>query len=772
MSLKFGPALAAALCALALVKPFDEASAQAIPEPVSQAAQKIEPYVRPAPSGAPNIVLVLLDDVGFGAASTFGGVAQTPTLSALAKDGLRYNRFHTAAICSPTRAALMTGRNPHETGIGAVMNTSDSRPGYSGFQTKETATIAEILRQNGYATGAFGKWHQVPDWEASQAGPFDRWPTGEGFEKFYGFIGGETDQFEPTLYDGTTPIMRPPGDHYHLTEDLVDQTIKWIRNVRATSPEKPFFAYIPTGGTHAPIQAPKEYIARYRGKFDQGWDKLREETFAREKRLGVIPADAKLSPRPSALPAWNSLSADQKRVASRMMESYAGFLAHTDDQIGRVVQELKASGQYDNTLFIYIVGDNGASPEGGLNGSLNYMGHLQGLAESQEQDAKRIDQIGGRDSYTHYNVGWAWAMDAPFQWTKTVASHLGGTRNPMVITWPKRIKDKGGLRSQFGYVSDVTPTILEVTGIKAPDTVNGVKQEPITGISLAYTFDNKRAPERHTKQYFEVMGNRAIYSNGWMASARHVRVPWNASADAAPHPTSVENDVWELYDLRSDFSQANDLAKQYPDKLNALKEEFMQEAAANNVLPLSGTIFSKAGLPDPSEGRTEATYYSGTTGVAESALPHMANRSWTWEAVVTTKANARGVIAALGGKEAGLSFYVDEEHRPTFVYRLFDLKAAKLTGPGALSAGTHTLKVSFDYHGPGYGKGGDLSLSVDGKSVASDVLPASPPIMFSISETFAVGVDTGSPSGDYPKSAPIGFGISNADIDRVTITTH
>lgn len=719
-----------------------------------------------APAGAPNVVLVLLDDVGFGASSTFGGPAVTPTLDELAKDGLRYNRFHTTAICSPTRASLLTGRNAHATGIGAVMNTADARPGYNGFHTKDTATIAEILRQNGYSTAVFGKWHQTPDWEASQSGPFDRWPTGEGFEKFYGFQGGETDQFNPTLYDGTTPVMRPEGDDYHLTNDIVDKSIDWLRAQNSVTPDKPFFLYVPTGATHAPVQVPQEYIERYRGKFSQGWDKIREEILARQIKLGVVPKGTKLTPRPESLPAWDSLTPEQQNFASRQMEAYVAFLAHTDDQIGRLVDELKRSGKYENTLFVYIVGDNGASAEGGLGGSLNYMGQLQGVPEPEAGKFAGIDRIGTADAYAHVNSAWAWAMSTPFQWTKTVASHLGGTRNGMVLTWPAKIKKSAGeVRSQFGHVNDIVPTILEAAGIEAPEEVNGVRQKPINGTSLVYSFDAPKAPERHRTQYFEVFGHRAIYHDGWMASAFHDRLPWEAGFDNRNKP--FEEDEWELYDLRTDFSQAYNLADKHPEKVEELKAVFMQEAAANNVLPLAEQQMV-SGLPDLAEGKTRVTYLEGTIGVPEHAVPHMRNRSWSLQSDVEVTNASRGVIATIGGSPAGWSLYLDAERQPSFTYRVFDLKTVDLKGP-ALAAGKANLRVNFDYDGEGYGKGGKLTLFLNGKEVASDTVSATPPAFFSINETFDVGIDTGSPAGKYPADAPLGYRFENGKIEQVTI---
>lgn len=734
--------------------------------PPSNATPSAPEYVRQAPKGAPNIVLILLDDVGFGAASTFGGPAQTTTLDKLAREGLRYNRFHTTAICSPTRASLLTGRNPHVTGIGSVMNSADGRPGYSGFQDKDTATIAKILRDIGYATAAFGKWHQTPDWELSQAGPFERWPTGEGFDTFYGFQGGETDQFNPTLYQGTKPVMRPAGEKYHLTEDLAAHAVDWLQTVRTSAPGRPFFLYFSTGGVHAPIQVPKEWAEKYRGKFDQGWDKLREEVFARQKRLGVIPANTKLTPRPSELQAWDSLTPEQKRFSSRLMEAYAAFLAHTDAQVGKLVDTLKANGEFDNTLFVYVVGDNGASAEGGLEGSLDYMGRLTGVSPPPGAKAfAREDEIGGPTTYAHINSAWAWASDAPFQWTKTVASHLGGTRNAMVLSWPARIQRKGGIRSQFGHVNDIVPTMLEATGIAMPAQVDGVPQKPLNGVSLAYTFNNPKAPERHTTQYFEVFGNRSIYHDGWMASAFHGRYPWMAYM---PKDRPFDQDKWELYDLRSDFSQANDLAAKNPKKLEELKALFMAEAAANRMLPLGGQVLDKGKLPDPSHGRQSAAYRQGDIGVPEVSLPRMFSKSWTLQTTFDTADRARGVVAALGGTDAGMALYLDEGGRPQFTYRLYDVKTVDLRGAAPLAPGRHQVQVDFDYAGGGYGKGGTLRMTVDGRPADTDTIPASP-VMFSIHETFGVGLDTGAPVGRYPAEAPLGYPIEGAKIDTVNI---
>ncbi|NSX18147.1 arylsulfatase, partial [Cupriavidus taiwanensis] len=725
------------------------------------------PYQQKAPPNAPNVVIVLLDDVGFGATSTFGGPVETPVLEALAHEGLRYNNFHTTAICSPTRASLLTGRNPHATGIGAVANVPDERPGYSGFHTKDTATIAEVLRQNGYNTAAFGKWHQTPDWELSPSGPFDRWPTGEGFERFYGFQGGETDQYEPSLYDGTTPVMRPAGRGYHLTEDLAGKAIDWLRVQHAVTPDKPVFLYFAPGAAHAPLQAPKAWIERYRGKFDQGWDQLREEIFARQKARGVIPANTQLTARMPDLPAWDTLSPEQKRVASRLMEVYAGFLAHTDAQVGRLVDALKASGQFDNTMFFYIVGDNGASSEGGLLGSANYFAPVQGLPESDAMRLAQLDALGGPGTYPHFPAGWAWALDTPFKWTKAVASHLGGTRNPMVVAWPKGMAQRGALRSQFGHVNDIVPTILEAAKIPAPAVVNGIAQKPVDGTSLLYSFADATAPTRHTTQYFEVFGHRALYQDGWMASAFHSRRPWTV-IDYSKKP--FEDDQWELYDLTTDFSQAHDLAQQKPARLAAMKERFLREAARNQVLPLRNMAPGDArALPSLAAGRTSMTFLPGSVGVPESALPKTYNRSWSVTATVDAGEQARGVIAALGGHSAGWSLYLDGQGHPVFTYRLFDLKTVTLRGAAPLAPGHHELRFDFTYDGGGYARGAEVQLLVDGKPAGKDRLPASPPGFYTIDETFDVGIDHGSAAGDYPADAAPGYAFGGGRIGKVSI---
>jgi arylsulfatase len=701
-----------------------------------------------APAGAPNVVVILLDDVGFGAAATFGGLIPTPALDGVARDGLRYNRFHTTGICSPTRASLLTGRNPHAANVGSVMNTATNYEGYRGMLGKNTATVAEILKQNGYRTSAWGKWHLIPDREASPAGPFDRWPTGVGFEKFYGFLGGETDQFEPTLIEGTTPVERPQRPGYHLNADLADQAIAWMGMQKVVDPKRPFFVYFAPGGAHAPLQAPAQWIAKFKGKFDQGWDKTREEIFARQQKLGVIPRNAVLTPRPAALPAWDSLTADQKRVAARLMEIYAAFLADTDDQVGRLVTALKQMGQYDNTLFMYVVGDNGASAEGGLQGSSNYMGDIQGLSGGLATMLSQLDKLGGPSTYAHYPAGWAWAMNTPFQWTKQVASHLGGIRNPMVVSWPARIKNKGGLRQQFSHVNDIAPTILEAAGIPFPSIVNGVPQRPVDGVSLAYTFDHEATPDRHHTQYFEVFANRAIYHDGWIASARRQRLPWDLTGRASNR--GFDKDTWELYRLADDFSQARDVAAQHPEKLRELQDLFWVEAAKNNLLPLHIPTEQNVRPPSLTAGRSSFTYYPGTVGIPESIAPNTRNSSHSIVASINVpKGGARGVIATMGGRSAGWSLYVNQAGQPVYTYKLFDIEEISIVGREALPEGAVSVSYEFTRAGNSPVAGGIGRLIVNGKEVGQAKIARTSPIFYTIDETFDIGKDTGSAAGQY-----------------------
>ena len=721
-----------------------------------------------APAGAPNVVVVLLDDVGFGATQTFGGPVRTPALESLAQEGLRYNRFHTTAICSPTRASLLTGRDPHAANVGAVLNSSSALPGYQGLLRAETATIAEILRQRGYSTGAFGKWHLTQTWEASRAGPFDRWPTGVGFDKFYGFLGGETDQYEPTLYEGTTPVHRPAGDDYHVTEDLVDQAIDWVDGVQSLDADKPFFLYLAPGAVHAPLQVAKSWIDGYDGEFEAGWDAMREAIVARQKALGVVPEDTALTPRPETLPAWDSLSADQKQVAARLMQTFAGFLEHTDVQVGRLVDALKQRGEFDNTLFIYIAGDNGSSAEGGLAGSINYLGSLQGLPETLEQQLAALDEMGNANTFPQYPAGWAWALTSPFQWVKQVASHLGGSRVGAVISWPAVIGEQaGGLRSQFAHVNDIAPTILDALDIPAPETVNGVEQLPMDGSSLLPSLTNADAAEHHPTQFFEVHGNRGIYHQGWMASAFHQRLPWTVGGVITPTP--MEADSWELYNLEEDYSQSRNLAEQHPQKLAELKALFHARAEQLGILPLRSSLDTMQSHPVPhlGEGRDTFVYRAGAMGIPEAQAPNMKNRSWSLTAQIRGE-QPQGVLATIGGTVGGWALFLDEQSRPVFHYRTFERDAITLRGEQPLR-GEQQVSVNFDYDCGGYARGGELGLRVDGESVDSGRIEVTPPAYFSIDETFDIGVDSGSPAGHYPADSSLGYAFQGGEIDTVTI---
>lgn len=721
-----------------------------------------------APEGAPNVVVVLLDDVGFGATEAFGGPVQTPALSALADEGLRYNRFHTTAICSPTRAALLTGRDAHAANVGAVLNSSSALPGYQGLLREETATIAAILRQHGYSTGAFGKWHLTQTWEASQAGPFDRWPTGVGFDKFYGFMGGETDQYEPTLYEGTTPVHRPAGDDYHVTEDIVDQAIDWMDAVQSLDAGRPFFLYLAPGAVHAPLQVAQSWIDQYDGQFEAGWDAMRETILARQKQLGVVPADTRLNPRPDTLPAWDSLSDEQRQVAARLMQTFAGFLEHTDVQVGRLVEALKARGEFDNTLFVYIAGDNGSSAEGGLAGSINYLGSLQGLPETLDQQLDALERIGGKDTFPQYPAGWAWALTSPFQWVKQVASHLGGSRVGTVISWPAVIGEQaGGLRSQFSHVNDIAPTILDALDIPLPETVNGVAQRPMDGSSLLSSLRDPEAPEHHPTQFFEVHGNRGIYHEGWMASAFHQRLPWTVGG--VIRPTPMEADTWELYHLEADYSQSRNLADSHPEKLAELKQRFHARAEELGILPLRSSLDTMQSHPVPhlGEGRDTFVYRAGTVGIPEAQAPNLKNRSWSVLAELRGE-QPRGVLATLGGTVGGWSLFLDAQSRPVFHYRVFERGELTLRGEQPLD-GDPQVAVHFDYDGGGYARGGEFRLEVDGEVVDRGRIEVTPPAYFSIDETFDIGVDTGSPAGHYPAESDLGYAFQGGEIETVTV---
>jgi arylsulfatase len=712
-----------------------------------------------APKGAPNVLLIMTDDVGFGASSTFGGPINTPNFQRLADTGLRYNTFHTTALCSPSRASLITGRNHHSVASGVITEMATGFPGYNSLVPKSAGSVGAVLKGNGYNTSWFGKMHNIPDWMSSQAGPFDLWPNGLGFEYFYGFIGGDSDQWHPALFENTTPIEPYLGKpDYILDRDLADKAINYIRMQHALAPTKPWLVYYATGTAHAPHHAPKDWIAKYKGKFDQGWDKLREETFARQLKLGVVPEGTKLTTRPEQIPAWDSLEPDRKRVYSRMMEVYAGALSHADNQIGRLLDELEQSGQRDNTLIIFIMGDNGASPEGTLQGTTNEVAANQGVPESLPYLVSMIDELGGPLTYNHYAVGWAHAMDTPMQWTKQVASHFGGTRNGMVMSWPAKIKDKGGLRSQFCHLIDIVPTIYEAAGITPPDVLDGVEQKPIEGTSLAYTFDDAKAPTRHPVQYFELVGNRAIYDNGWMASTTPLRLPWMTGAEVNP-----DDFQWELYNVNEDFSQANNLADKHPDKLKELQAAFDVAAKKYNVYPLDSSFvarFNPSIRPSLSRGRTQFVYYPGMVRIPEGSAPDFKNKSWTVAAEVNIPAKgASGVLATIGGRFGGWSLWLDES-KPHFAYAVSNQKEFKfrVASKEALGPGNHVVRVAFRYEGGGVGKGAIATLFVDEKPVAESPIPRSVPARFSLDETFDVGADTGTPVvEDYADKMPYEF---------------
>jgi arylsulfatase len=720
-----------------------------------------------APAGAPNVLLVLLDDTGFGHAGTFGGAVATPTMDRLAKEGLRYNTFHTTALCSPTRGALLTGRNHHSIGTGVIIEMGTGFPGYTGVVPNSTVGLPEILRQNGYATAAFGKWHNTPDNEISPAGPFDRWPTGKtwGFEYFYGFMNGETHQYYPVLYRNTTPIPPPrsPEDGYHLTEDLVDQTVAWLDQVKATNPQKPWFVYFSTGAIHGPHHTPKAHREKYKGKFDAGWDKYREETFARQKALGVIPATAKLTPRPAEIPAWDAQSEAAKRVFRRLMENYSGFLDHTDEQVGRLIAAIESSGQLDNTLVIYIVGDNGASGEGGLEGTVNEVASLNGIQLGLKGLEDKFDELGGPQTEPHVPVGWAWAADTPFRWTKQVATHFGGTRNPLIVRWPKGIRAKGELRSQFHHVIDIAPTVLQAAGIREPKVVNGVPQKPIEGVSMRYTFDDGKAKSRRTVQYFEMLGNRGVYKDGWMAVARHGRLPWETAGGGGP----FEQDQWELYNLANDFTQADDLAAKNPAKVTELQAAFLVEAKKYNVLPLDDRMaerFDATLRPNPLAGLKRFTYGPGVANISESAILNTHNVPFSVTAEVEAGASGTdGVLAAVGGITSGWSLYV-KDGKPTFFYNFFEVEKYRVQSSEALPSGKATVRVEVTPVEAGPGKPATVKLFVNGKQTGEGRVEKTVPFRYSV-EPFDVGMDNVSAVSDEYKP-PFVF---KGRIERVTI---
>ena len=701
------------------------------------------------------MLIILLDDAGYGQTSTFGGLIPTPTLDRLAANGLRYTRFHVAALCSPTRAALLTGRNTHAVGMGTITNWANENPGYTGSIPKSAAFLSEILRQNGYATAGIGKWHLIPDAETTLAGPFDHWPTREGFDYFYGFIGAETDQWHPELTEGTTParMLAPRGreNDYTLNEDLANHARAWILQQKALAPDRPLFMYYAPGATHAPLQAPKAWIDQFKGKFDMGWDEYRKLVFERQKKLGVIPPETKLTPRPAELPAWDSLSTDQKKVAARLMEVFGGFMAQTDHEIGRVVDALRHTGQLDNTMIIYIAGDNGASLEGNLNGTDNLMEQVNGIQPTAAEVLQHLDTIGGPLSNPHYPAGWAWAGNTPFQWGKRIGSHLGGTRDPMVISWPGHIRDVGRTRSQYTHVIDVMPTVLEAAQIPQPTSINGVVQQEVNGVSFLKTLLNATAPEYRTRQYFEMHGNRAMYSDGWVAAQRSGLLPWAYTFGANGAPP-----VWELYDLTRDYSEANDLAGSHSQKLEQLKKLFDVEAGRNNVFPIDPRVSGRQHPnPPPPGGRAFYTFYPGATHLYDALAPGTRNRTHTFTAYVDIPAGgADGVLVAEGGLAAGYALYI-KNGRANYTYNYFRREVTTIGAKDPLPPGKSVIELHFAYDGGGMGKGATVTLIVNGTKVGEARLAHTVPRAYSFEETFDVGEDTASPVGPY--EAPFAF---------------
>jgi arylsulfatase A-like enzyme len=782
------------------------------------------------PKGAPNVLLIMTDDQGYGVPGTFGGVIPTPALDRIAKAGLRYTQFHSTALCSPTRAALITGRNHHSVGFGVIGELSTGYPGYDSVIGPENATIGEILKENGYATSWFGKNHNTPGFQSSSsAGPFEQWPSGMGFQYFYGFLGGETDQWQPYLFRDHTQVFPWVGrKDYNLITDMADDAIRYMNDLNAAAPDKPFFLYYVPGGSHSPHQPKKEWIEKFKGKFDMGYEKLREEIFANQKRLGVAPTSTQLTPWPDAIPKWDSLSAIEKKLYARQAEVYAGYTAYTDYEIGRVIQAVEDMGKLDNTLIIYIDGDNGTSPEGTLSGTFNQLTAYNGIMKAPEPlQLLHYENWGSDKTYPHMAVGWAWAFDTPFKWTKQVASHFGGTRQGLAISWPGHINDVGAIRTQFHHMIDIVPTILEAAGIKAPEEVNGIKQRPIEGVSMAYTFDkaNANAPSKRDTQYFEMVGNRAIYHDGWIAATTPPAPPWELGTTKMPPMNEYK---WELYNITEDYSEYNDLAASNPAKLAELQKLFLAEAAKYQVFPLDNSGFVRLLAPKPSAvaGRTVFTYSGENSGIPVGNAPSILDRDYTITADVTIPdGGAQGMIATLGGRFGGYGLYLSRSFnwwfherffrriglwlfvvglllawlskksrwsrlghallifatlwvvvvfaggmlgigrgKPVFLYNLLDLERFKWEG-SSLSAGKHTIVFNFKYDGPGPGKSGTGVLSVDGKEVDRKTIPHTIPLMMTADETFDIGSDTRTPVDDFEYQVPFHF---TGKIDKLT----
>ena len=717
-----------------------------------------------APKDAPNVLIILIDDMGFGVSEAFGGPVTTPTMDKLSKAGLMYNRFHTTSLCSPTRVALLTGYNHHSNNMGCIGEAATTFPGNTSVRPQTITPMAEVLRQNGYNTAAFGKYHETPPWEISIVGPQDRWPTRSGFEKFYGFIGGETNQWAPLVYDGVTLVDLPEDPNYHFTTDMTNQAISWVRYQKALAPDKPFFMYYAPGATHAPHHVPKEWIEKYKGKFDQGWDKMREWTLERQKKLGIVPENTKLAPKPKDIKDWDKLSVDEKKLFARQMEVYAGFAEQTDYESGRLISAIKDLGVLDNTLIIFIAGDNGASAEGQMNGMYNEMTYFNAVPETVPEMLKRYDDWGSPSTYPHFSAGWAVAMDAPFSYTKQVASDFGGTRNGMIIQWPAGIKAKGELRSQFGHVIDIAPTIYEVTKIPAPKIVNGIEQDPIEGTSLAYTFNEASAEEQHKVQYFEMFGNRGMYQDGWYARTIH-RPAWLQKP-----LNTLQEDKWELYNTKEDFSLANDLASQNPDKLKEMQALFMKEAEKYHVLPIDDRLLERTnaelmGRPTVMGSRNTITYGEGMKGMGPDVFIDLRNTTYTITVEVAVDAGGNGVLVCQGGRFGGLSFYM-KNGKPAFTYNYLGIESTNIIAPEALKPGNYKLVYNFKYDGGGMGKGGVGTLFVNDKKVVEKRIEKTQPGLFSVDDLADIGVDEGTKVADYGASSKFKGKIEYVTIER------
>lgn len=728
------------------------------------------PFNVTAPEGAPNVVIVLIDDLGFGATTTFGGPIRTPTMERLANNGLRYNNFHTTALCSPSRMAIKTGRNHHTCNTGSIMESSTAYPGNTGSLPNSVAPLAEMLRLNGYSTGAFGKWHETAAWETSVSGPFDRWPTHQGFDKFYGFIGGETDQWAPLIYDGLKKVNPPIMDNYHFTTDMTNQAINWVKAQQSMTPDKPFFVYFATGAVHAPHHVSKEWSDKYKGQFDKGWDAIREETTKKMKDMGIIPENTNLPPKPEDIKDWDQLTDNERKLFARQAEVFAGFMEMTDYEAGRLLDAIEEIGELDNTLFIFVAGDNGTSAEGGMVGMYNEMTYFNGVEEKVEDLLPLMDEWGSEGTFPHMAAGWAVAFDAPFTWTKQVASDFGGTRNGMIIHYPEGIEEKNGIRTQFSHVIDIAPTVLEAAGLPEPKVVNGVPQTPIEGTSLVYSFNDADAAEQHTIQYFEMFGNRAIYHDGWFARTIH-RAPWQ-TRNLPP----LDTDVWDLYNVKEDFSLTNNLASEYPEKLEEMKSLFMWQAQKYHVLPIDDRTIERmnpalAGRPDLLGDRTSLTLYEGMEGMMENTFINIKNKSFLLTAELDIPSGgANGVILTQGGRFGGWSLYM-KDGKPAFTYNFLGLDRYTVAGDKKLTEGPATVKLEFNYDGDGLGKGGTATIYVNDKAVANARVERTQPNVFSADETADVGLDN-----QTPVAEGIGYGpeetLFTGKINKVTVEVN